>query len=67
MASNSVFDTLKSRLGSSIIVTLGSDAAAYRGTLIGVLPEGTDISDSGANPTASDYISLTVRLSRAKR
>jgi hypothetical protein len=63
MAADSVFDNIKSRIGVPIVVTLGSDGTSYRGALTAVHPDGTDSSNGGPG---SDYVTLTVKLSRAK-
>jgi hypothetical protein len=66
VASSSVFDNLKSRLGASVVVTVGGDGTSYRGTLMAARPDGTDLSDGGVSATANDYVTITVKLSRAK-
>jgi hypothetical protein len=63
MASDSVFDAVKSRIGVPIVVTLGSDGTSYKGALTAVYPDGCDSSNGGPG---SDYVMLTVKLSRAK-
>ncbi len=66
MANNTVFDNLKSRVGQSVVVTIGGDSTSYRGTLLDVHPNGTTSSDGGANSSAIDTVGFTVAVSRTK-
>lgn len=66
MADNAILDNVKSRVGTAVVITLGSDGVSYRGTLLSVYPGGTDTSDAGVSATANDSVLIEVRLNRTK-
>ena len=65
-ANNYVYEQVRSRIGSSVTITIGSDSTSFRGKLIGVRPEGTDMADAGAATSASDQITFIVYVNRQK-
>lgn len=67
MATNNyVYEQLRGRIGSSVVVTIGSDSTSYRGKLIGIRPEGTDSADGGVATSVSDQVTLIVYVNRQK-
>ena len=63
---NYVYEQVRGRIGSSVVITIGSDSTSYRGKLIGVRPEGTDSADGGAATSVSDQLTFIVYVNRQK-
>jgi len=65
-ANNYVYEQIRTRIGSSVAITIGSDSTSFRGKVIAIRPEGTDNADGGAATGVSDQVALIVYVSRQK-